>query len=89
MNWELIQGKWQEYKGQVKQRWNKLTDQDLTVINGRREVLAGKILERSGAKEQIEKEIGDFETTCKAVTPVAVIPVAVIPVAVTPAAGTA
>jgi uncharacterized protein YjbJ (UPF0337 family) len=84
MNWETIQSKWQEYKGQVKQRWNKLTDQDMTVINGRREVLAGKLLERSGAKEQIEKEIVEFETTCKAVTATAV-----TPVAVTPAAGTA
>ena len=83
MNWEQIQSKWQDYKGQVKQRWNKLSDQDLTVINGRREVLAGKILERSGTKEQIEREIVEFETTCKAVTTTTV-----TPVAVTPAAGT-
>jgi len=71
MNWEQIQSKWQDYKGQVKQRWAKLTDEDLTVINGRRAVLAGKILERSGAKEQIEKEIVAFETECKAATPAA------------------
>ena len=66
MNWEQIQGKWQELKGQVKVRWGKLTDQDLTVINGRRDILAGKILERSGAsKEQVEKEIAEFEKSCK------------------------
>jgi len=66
MNWEQIQGKWHELKGQVKVRWGKLTDQDLTVINGRREILAGKLMERSGAtKEQIEKEISEFEKSCK------------------------
>jgi len=65
MNWEQIQGKWQEYKGKVKQRWGKLTDNDLTVINGKRDVLAGKILERSGAtKAQVEKEIAEFEAGC-------------------------
>ena len=89
MNWEQIQGKWQEYKDQVKQRWGKLTDQDITVINGRRAVLAGKILERSGAREQIEKEIAEFETTCKAATPTTATPTTVTTVADTPAADTA
>jgi len=66
MNWEQIQGKWQEFKGQVKVRWGKLTDQDITVINGKRDILAGKIVERSGAsKEQAEKEIAEFEKACK------------------------
>jgi len=64
MNWDQIQGKWQEYKGKVKQRWGKLTDDDLMVINGKRDVLAGKLLERSGAdRAQIEKEIAEFEAS--------------------------
>jgi len=83
MNWEQIQSKWQDYKGQVKQRWGMLTDQDITVVNGSRAILAGKILERSGAREQIEKEIAEFETTCKAVTPTTVTPMAVTTTAVT------
>ncbi len=66
MNWEQIQGKWQEYKGQVKQRWGKLTDNDLTVINGKRDVLAGKLLVGYGkSKEIVEKEIAEFEAACK------------------------
>lgn len=70
MNWDQIQGKWLEYKGQVKQRWGKLTDNDLTVINGKREVLAGKLQKLSGnTKEQVEKEIADFEAACKACKP--------------------
>lgn len=66
MNWEQIQGKWQEYKGQIKQRWGKLTDSDLTVIQGKRDVLAGKLLTTYGnSKEQVEKEIAAFEASCK------------------------
>jgi len=66
MNWHQIQGKWQEYRGQVKQRWGKLTDNDLTVIQGKRDVLAGKLLATYGnTKEQVEKEIAEFEASCK------------------------
>ncbi len=62
MNWQQIEGKWHEYKGRIKQRWGKLTDQDLTVINGKREALLGKILERAGTtREQAEKELAEFE----------------------------
>jgi len=65
MNWEQIQGKWQEYKGKAKQRWGHLTDNDLMVINGKRDVLAAKLLERAGAtKAQVDKDIGEFEAGC-------------------------
>jgi uncharacterized protein YjbJ (UPF0337 family) len=65
MNWEQIQGKWQEYRGQIKQRWGKLTDNDLTLIQGNRDVLAGKLLTAYGkTKEQAEKEIAAFEASC-------------------------
>jgi uncharacterized protein YjbJ (UPF0337 family) len=67
MSWEQIQGKWHEYKGQAKQRWGKLTDNDLTVIDGQREVLAGKLLvSYRKSKESVEKEITEFEAACKA-----------------------
>jgi len=67
MNWDQIQGKWLEMKGQVKQRWGKLTDRDLTVIDGKRDVLAGKLLGLYGTtKEQVEKEIADFEKASRA-----------------------
>lgn len=65
MNWEQIQGKWQEYGGRIKQRWGKLTDNDLTLIQGKRDVLAGKLLTAYGkTKEQTEKEIAAFEASC-------------------------
>ena len=48
MNWEQIQSKWQDYKGQVKQRWAKLTDDDLTVVPERK--LAALVLARDEAE---------------------------------------
>lgn len=43
MNWEQIKGNWKQFAGQAKQQWGKLTDDDLAVINGKREELAGRI----------------------------------------------
>ena len=46
MNWEQMKGKWNQTKGAVKKQWGKLTNDDLTVIAGRRDQLVGKIQER-------------------------------------------
>jgi uncharacterized protein YjbJ (UPF0337 family) len=61
MNWDQIEGKWREITGAVKERWGKLTDDDLDVIQGKRDQLAGRLQQRYGyAKERAEKEIDDF-----------------------------
>jgi uncharacterized protein YjbJ (UPF0337 family) len=61
MNWEQVEGKWKQYKGAAKERWGKLTDDDLDVIDGRSQQLVGKIQERYGiAKEQAEKQANEF-----------------------------
>lgn len=58
MDWNRVEGSWKQIKGTVKEKWGKLTDDDLDVINGRREQLEGKLQERYGfAKDQIRKEI--------------------------------
>jgi uncharacterized protein YjbJ (UPF0337 family) len=58
MNWEQVEGKWDQFKGSVKEKWGKLTDDDLTMIKGRRENLAGRLKERYGLEnEAAEKEI--------------------------------
>ena len=62
MNKDIIEGKWTEVKGAVKQKWGKLTDDDLTEINGSREKLAGKIQKNYGlAREEVEKQLKDWE----------------------------
>ena len=61
MNWDQIAGKWTQFKGLVKERWGKLTDDDLKVINGQRQQLVGVLQQRYGiAKEVAEYEIGEF-----------------------------
>ena len=43
MNWDQIQGNWKQATGKAKEQWGKLTDDDLDVVAGRRDQLAGKI----------------------------------------------
>lgn len=62
MNWDQAAGNWKQIKGQVREKWGKLTDDDLTVVNGRRDQLIGRIQERYGfAKDQAEREVNAWE----------------------------
>jgi uncharacterized protein YjbJ (UPF0337 family) len=64
MNWDQVQGKWKQLKGQAKTRWGKLTDDDLDVIAGERDQLVGRIQERYGiAKDQAQREVEDWNKT--------------------------
>src|ERR1700722_985905 len=57
MNTDQMTGKWKQMKGAAKQQWGKLTDDDLQVIDGKRDVLVGKLQERYGiAKEDAQKK---------------------------------
>ena len=61
MNWDQIEGKWKQSAGVIKQKWGKLTDDDLTVIAGKKDQLVGKIQERYGiAKEAAQKQVDEF-----------------------------
>lgn len=63
-NWEQVEGNWNQFAGKAKQRWGKLTDDDLTVINGKRQELIGKVQERYGiAKGEAERQVKDWEKT--------------------------
>jgi uncharacterized protein YjbJ (UPF0337 family) len=42
MNWDTIEGKWKQSAGAVKEKWGKLTDDDLTVIAGKKDQLSWK-----------------------------------------------
>jgi uncharacterized protein YjbJ (UPF0337 family) len=56
MDWNRIEGNWKQFGGRVKEKWGKLTDDD--VINGRRDQLEGKIQERYGiAKDQVRSDV--------------------------------
>ena len=58
MDWNRIEGNWKQFSGRVKEKWGKLTNDDLDVINGRRDQLEGKIQERYGiAKDQVRSDV--------------------------------
>lgn len=61
MNWNQVEGKWTQFKGTVREKWGKLTDDDFKAIDGKRERLLGKLQERYGiAEEEADKQIDDF-----------------------------
>ena len=62
MNKDEVGGNWKQVKGKVKEQWGKLTDDDMTVIEGKRDQLVGKIQERYGyAKDPAEKEVDSWD----------------------------
>lgn len=62
MNWDIVEGNWKQFKGKAKEQWGKLTDDDLDVIAGKRDQLAGRVQEAYGvSKDEAEKQVRDFE----------------------------
>jgi uncharacterized protein YjbJ (UPF0337 family) len=58
MNWNIVEGKWKQLKGDVRSQWGKLTDSDIDIIAGKRDRLAGVLQERYGKeKDDVEQEI--------------------------------
>ncbi len=61
MNADILKGKWTEMKGEVKVKWGKLTDDDMTQIEGYEERLLGLLQKRYGySKDQAEREYSEF-----------------------------
>jgi uncharacterized protein YjbJ (UPF0337 family) len=64
MNWDQIAGSWKQLQGKVREKWGKLTDDDLTVVSGKRDQLSGALQRRYGlAKEEAEKQLDEFITS--------------------------
>ncbi len=58
MNWEQIEGQWHQLKGEVKSTWGKLTDDDMTVLSGKKDDLVGRIQQRYGIlKDEAESQV--------------------------------
>lgn len=61
MNWDQIQGKWKQLKGDAQSNWGELTDDDVDRAAGDREKLEGIIQERYGkTKEQAREEVDNW-----------------------------
>ncbi|HZO57900.1 MAG TPA: CsbD family protein [Bryobacteraceae bacterium] len=62
MNWDQIEGNWAQFKGKVREQWGRLTDDDIDIINGKREQLVGRVQEAYGCmREEAEKQVREFE----------------------------
>ncbi len=67
MNTDVMEGKWKQMRGQMKEWWGKLTDDDFDVIAGKRDKLVGKLQERYGwakrdAEDEIARRLREFES---------------------------
>ncbi len=61
MNWEHVEGKWKDLKGQIRAKWGKLTDDDYEQIAGKKDRLLGKLQQHYGfAKDKAELELDGF-----------------------------
>ena len=70
MNWDVIEGNWKQFKGHVKEKCGRLTEDNLDTIAGKREQLSGKIQEAYGiTKDQAELQVKAFEETHKDYAP--------------------
>jgi uncharacterized protein YjbJ (UPF0337 family) len=61
MNWDQLAGQWKQVKGNAKEKFGKLTDDDLTQIAGKRDQFIGKIQERYGlAREEAQRRADEW-----------------------------
>ena len=61
MNWDRIEGQWSQVKGKAREQWGKLSQDDVDVVAGRRDQLAGRIQEVYGIKkEEAEHQVSTW-----------------------------
>lgn len=61
MNKEQFEGNWNEMKGKIKEKWGKLTDNEITEINGKYDQFLGLLQKRYGySKEVAEDELRNW-----------------------------
>lgn len=66
MNRDIFQGKWKQLRGDLKQWWGKLTEDDLDKVEGSKDKLIGILQERYGynrekAEEEVDRRFGDYD----------------------------
>jgi len=62
MNKDQLEGNWKQLKGKAKQKWAKLTDDEIDRIEGKEEELTGKVQERYGiTREEAKKQVESFK----------------------------
>jgi uncharacterized protein YjbJ (UPF0337 family) len=58
MNWDTIEGQWKQFKGSIREKWGKLTDDDIEQIAGNKDKFLGRLQERYGiSRDQAERDL--------------------------------
>lgn len=58
---DILKGQWKQLKGSIKEKWGKITDNELDQINGQAEQLVGRLQEKYGySKKQAEENLNQF-----------------------------
>jgi uncharacterized protein YjbJ (UPF0337 family) len=70
MNQDIFEGKWKQFRGDVKKWWGDLTDDDLQQVEGNRDKLVGKLQERYGwtrdkAEREVNERFNEFERSTR------------------------
>jgi uncharacterized protein YjbJ (UPF0337 family) len=61
MNMDILEGKWKQLRGDVRQKWGELTDDDLDRVAGKRDKLVGILQERYGwSRDEASMHVDDF-----------------------------
>lgn len=61
MNWDIIEGKWDQVKGSVKEKWGDITDDELDQIAGKKDKMSGKLQEKYGwSKTEADEKMDEF-----------------------------
>jgi uncharacterized protein YjbJ (UPF0337 family) len=67
MNEDTLKGQWKQLKGQIREQWGKLTNDDIDQIQGRAEHLVGRIQERYGvARDEAQKQVDSWSPDTRA-----------------------
>jgi uncharacterized protein YjbJ (UPF0337 family) len=69
MNEDILMGKWKQLKGKIKEQWGELTDDEIDKLEGRKDLLVGKLQERYGMSKDEASRQADNWWTRYAATP--------------------
>ena len=61
MNWDRVEGNWNQFNGKLQQQWGKLTNDDLAQLDGERTEPCGRLQQRYGyARDEAERKIDNW-----------------------------
>ena len=61
MDWNIIEGKWNELKGHAREQWGKLTDDELEEVGGKKDVLVAKLEQKYGyAADEADRQADEW-----------------------------